>query len=135
VEAPSCFISRSLPTSDANRRLRIHPLIDNREKTFRLSDERKRLVNQADTIITSALGDDPPRSDVIEAALTHLIQSKKNVDNARGVVIRLRPLVAVEVAGSYDWVSVAGLPRFDEPFRSTQSRIWATYKLQSVKLS
>lgn len=54
--------------------------------TLRLSDERKRLLDQASEIVASGAGDDPPRSDVIDAALTHLIQSKENVDDARGDV-------------------------------------------------
>jgi len=54
--------------------------------TLRLSDERKRLLDQASEIVASGPGDDPPRSDVIDAALTHLIQSVENVDDARGEV-------------------------------------------------
>jgi hypothetical protein len=54
--------------------------------TLRLSDERKRLLDQAGAIIASDEHDDPPRSDVIDAALTHLIQSKQNIDDARGEV-------------------------------------------------
>jgi hypothetical protein len=54
--------------------------------TLRLSDERKRLLDQAAAIIASDEHDDPPRSDVIDAALTHLIQSKQNIDDARGEV-------------------------------------------------
>jgi hypothetical protein len=51
--------------------------------TLRLSDERKRLLDQASSIVASGPGDDPPRSDVIDAALTHLIQSEQNLDDAR----------------------------------------------------
>ncbi|AXG11656.1 DUF7386 family protein [Haloplanus rubicundus] len=54
--------------------------------TLRLSDERKRLLDEAAAIIGSGEHDDPPRSDVIDAALTHLIQSKQNIDDARGEV-------------------------------------------------
>jgi hypothetical protein len=51
--------------------------------TLRLSDERKRLLDQASAIVASGPGDDPPRSDVIDAALTHLIQSEQNLDDVR----------------------------------------------------
>ncbi|QHS17792.1 hypothetical protein GWK26_11900 [haloarchaeon 3A1-DGR] len=51
--------------------------------TLRLSDERKRLLDQASAIVANAPDDDPPRSDVIDAALTHLIQSRENIDAAR----------------------------------------------------
>lgn len=53
--------------------------------TLRLSEERKRLLDQAMGIVANGPNDDPPRSDVIDAALVHLIQSKKNVDEARAV--------------------------------------------------
>lgn len=51
--------------------------------TLRLSDERKRLIEQASEIVSSDPDDDPPTSDVIDAALTHLIQSRENLDKAR----------------------------------------------------
>ena len=54
--------------------------------TLRLSDERKRLLDQASEIVASGPGDDPPRSDVIDAALTHLVQSVENAEAARGDV-------------------------------------------------
>jgi len=54
--------------------------------TLRLSDERKRLLDQAAEIVADGPADDPPRSDVIDAALTHLVQSKANIDDARGDV-------------------------------------------------
>jgi hypothetical protein len=54
--------------------------------TIRLSDERKRLFDRAEAIVAADEFDDPPRSDVIDAALTHLIQSKQNIDDARGEV-------------------------------------------------
>ncbi|MFC7135472.1 DUF7386 family protein [Halobaculum litoreum] len=50
--------------------------------TLRLSDERKRLLDQAAGIVADG-DDDPPRSDVIDAALTHLVQSARNVEDAR----------------------------------------------------
>lgn len=51
--------------------------------SLKLSDERKRLFDQASTIVADGADDDPPRSDVIDAALTHLIQSAENIDEAR----------------------------------------------------
>lgn len=51
--------------------------------TLRLSDERKRLLDRATAIVADGPNDDPPRSDVIDAALVHLIQSKENVEDAR----------------------------------------------------
>lgn len=51
--------------------------------TLRLSDERKRLIEQAEQIVAADPHDDPPTSDVIDAALTHLIESQKNIDGAR----------------------------------------------------
>jgi hypothetical protein len=54
--------------------------------TLRLSDERKRLLDQAEAIVANGSADDPPRSDVIDAALTHLIQSVENIEDARGDV-------------------------------------------------
>jgi len=51
--------------------------------TLRLSDERKRLLDQAAGIVAAGDADDPPRSDVIDAALTHLVQSARNVEDAR----------------------------------------------------
>jgi len=51
--------------------------------TLRLSDERQRLIDQAKGIVADGPDDDPPTSDVIDAALTHLIQSEENLDDAR----------------------------------------------------
>ncbi|AXG06568.1 hypothetical protein DU500_09090 [Haloplanus rubicundus] len=51
--------------------------------TIRLSDERQRLIDQAKGIVADGPDDDPPTSDVIDAALTHLIQSQKNLEDAR----------------------------------------------------
>ena len=52
--------------------------------TIRLDDERKRLFDQASAIVARDDHDDPPRSEVIDAALTHLIESEQNIDDARG---------------------------------------------------
>jgi len=51
--------------------------------TLRLSDERRRLLDQAKEIVASDPSDDPPMSDVIDAALTHLIESHENLDDVR----------------------------------------------------
>jgi len=52
--------------------------------TIRLTDERERLLEQAKSIVAAGPTDDPPNSDVIDAALTHLIESRQNLDDARG---------------------------------------------------
>lgn len=44
--------------------------------SLKLPPERKRLFDRTSEIVASGLADDPPRSDVIDAALTHLIESK-----------------------------------------------------------
>jgi hypothetical protein len=51
--------------------------------TLRLSDERKRLIEQASRVVASDEHDDPPMSDVIDAALTHLVESKENIEDVR----------------------------------------------------
>ena len=54
--------------------------------TIRLSDERKRLLEQAGEIVASGPTDDPPMSDVIDTALTHLVESHENMNELRGEV-------------------------------------------------
>ena len=51
--------------------------------TIRLTDERQRLLEQAKEIVAADQYDDPPNSDVIDAALTHLIESQENFEDAR----------------------------------------------------
>jgi Arc/MetJ-type ribon-helix-helix transcriptional regulator len=51
--------------------------------TLRLPDERKRKIDRAREIVAADDHDDPPMSDVIDAALTHLIESEQNIDDAR----------------------------------------------------
>lgn len=51
--------------------------------SLKLTDERKRLFDQASTIVSDGPEDDPPRSDVIDAALTHLIESRENLEEVR----------------------------------------------------
>lgn len=47
------------------------------------SDERQRLLDRASATVADGPADDPPWSDVIDAALTHLIQSRENLDDVR----------------------------------------------------
>lgn len=51
--------------------------------TIRLTDERQRLLDQAKGIVAAGEHDDPPNSVVIDAALTHLIESEENLNEAR----------------------------------------------------
>lgn len=51
--------------------------------TIRLTDERQRLLDRAKAIVAAGPNDEPPNSDVIDAALTHLIESQENLDDAR----------------------------------------------------
>ena len=51
--------------------------------TLRLDDERKQLLHEAGQIIAADDRDDPPRSDIIDAALTHLIESQQNLEDVR----------------------------------------------------
>jgi hypothetical protein len=51
--------------------------------TLRLSDERQRLLDQAAEIVAADPSDDPPMSDVFDAALTHLIESNENLEDVR----------------------------------------------------
>jgi len=54
--------------------------------TIRLSDERQLLLDQASEIVASGPDDDPPTSAVIDAALIHIIESKKNLKSVRGEI-------------------------------------------------
>lgn len=71
--------------------------------TLRLSDERKRLLDRAAGIVAAAPDDDPPRADVIDAALTHLIQSVENIDEARDEYDprTIQQIVNTDVLGLY----------------------------------
>ena len=51
--------------------------------SLKLPAERKQLFDEASDIVASGPADDPPRSDIIDAALTHLIESSENIDEAR----------------------------------------------------
>jgi hypothetical protein len=52
--------------------------------SLKITDERQRLLDKASTIVASDPHDDPPMSDVLDAALTHLVESEENIDDARG---------------------------------------------------
>ena len=51
--------------------------------SLKLTDERKILFDKASRIVASSPDDDPPRSDVIDATLTHLIESQENLEEVR----------------------------------------------------
>ena len=51
--------------------------------SLKLTDERKILFDKASQIVASGPNDDPPRSNVIDAALTHLIESRENIEDVR----------------------------------------------------
>ncbi|SEK86569.1 DUF7386 family protein [Haloferax larsenii] len=51
--------------------------------SLKLTDERQLLFDKASEIVARDASDDPPRSDVIDAALTHLIESYENLENVR----------------------------------------------------
>lgn len=48
-----------------------------------MTDERQQLLEDAKSIIAASPSDDPSNSDVIDAALTHLIESLENLEVAR----------------------------------------------------
>ncbi|WP_282349162.1 DUF7386 family protein [Haloferax volcanii] len=51
--------------------------------SLKLTDERQLLFDKASEIVARDASDDPPRSDVIDAALTHLIESYENLEEVR----------------------------------------------------
>lgn len=51
--------------------------------SLKLTDNRKQLFDKASDIVASGPSDDPPRSDVIDAALTHLVESEENLQDVR----------------------------------------------------
>ena len=54
-----------------------------RRTSLKLTDERERQLERASEIVASGPDDDPPMSVVIDAALTHLIESEANLQAAR----------------------------------------------------
>lgn len=64
----------------------VHTLVymgSTKRTTIRLTDERQRLLDRAKGIVAADQYDDPPNSVVIDAALTHLIESQANLEEAR----------------------------------------------------
>ena len=57
-----------------------------RRTSLKITDERERLLEEASEIVASGPDDDPPMSDVLDAALTHLVQSEENIQAARGEI-------------------------------------------------
>jgi hypothetical protein len=57
-----------------------------RRTSLKIDDERERLLEQATEIVADGPTDDPPMSVVLDAALTHLIESHENIEDARGEV-------------------------------------------------
>jgi hypothetical protein len=55
-----------------------------RRTSLKITDERERQLEKASEIVASGPDDDPPMSVVIDAALAHLIQSRQNIEEARG---------------------------------------------------
>jgi len=55
-----------------------------RRTSLKLIDERERQLERARELIAADQHDDPPMSVVIDAALQHLLESKQNIDDARG---------------------------------------------------
>ena len=55
-----------------------------RRTSLKITDDRQRLLDKASTIVASNQHDDPPMSDVLDAALTHLVESEENIYSARG---------------------------------------------------
>ncbi|WP_222915056.1 hypothetical protein [Natrinema sp. SYSU A 869] len=70
--------------------------------SLKLTDERQRKLDRASVIVAEDEYDDPPMSVVIDAALTHLVESEQNIDDARG---EINPEVIQTVANT----SVIGL--------------------------
>ncbi|MFC5134270.1 MULTISPECIES: DUF7386 family protein [Haloferacaceae] len=54
-----------------------------RRTSLKITDERERQLEKASEIVANGPDDDPPMSVVIDAALAHLIQSNRNMGDAR----------------------------------------------------
>ena len=54
-----------------------------RRTSLKLTDERERQLDKAREVVASGPDDDPPMSVVIDAALTHLVESAENISDAR----------------------------------------------------
>jgi hypothetical protein len=64
--------------------------------SLNLTEERQRLLDEASAIVARDDVDDPPMSDVIDAALTHLVESHQNLEDARDDV----PLEHIQAVGN-----------------------------------
>ncbi|MDB9235355.1 DUF7386 family protein [Halorubrum ezzemoulense] len=54
-----------------------------RRTSLKITDERERQLEKASEIVAAGPDDDPPMSVVIDAALTHLIESEENIRKGR----------------------------------------------------
>ncbi|NHN46965.1 hypothetical protein G9464_05055 [Halostella sp. JP-L12] len=54
-----------------------------RRTSLKITGERQRRLDHVREIVASGPDDDPPMSDVLDAALEHLIQSEENFQAAR----------------------------------------------------
>ena len=54
-----------------------------RRTSLKITDDPERQLEKASEIVASGPDDNPPMSVVIDAALAHLIQSERNMRNAR----------------------------------------------------
>ena len=54
-----------------------------RRTSLKITDKRERQLERASEIVASSPEDNPPMSVVIDAALTHLIESEENLRTAR----------------------------------------------------
>lgn len=80
--------------------------------TIRLDDDRKRLLEKAERIVAKDQHDEPPMSVVIDAALTHLVESEQNIQDARD---RFDPETIQAIANT----SVVGLR-----YRTSVQSLW-----------
>lgn len=80
--------------------------------TIRLDDDRKRLIERAERIVARDQYDEPPMSVVIDAALTHLVESEQNIQDARD---RFDPETIQAIANT----SVVGLQ-----YRTSVQGLW-----------
>lgn len=51
--------------------------------SLKLTDNRQLLLDCATEIVASGPDDDPPMSVVLDAALTHLVESRENLEDVR----------------------------------------------------
>ena len=51
--------------------------------SLKLTDDRQLLLDRATEIVADGPEDDPPMSVVLDAALTHLVESRENLEDVR----------------------------------------------------